>query len=482
MDLDTMQTHLDGEVGCGVVPITDDNCCAWAAIDIDNHDDVAIDIDIGKIDEYIRRHDLPLVACRSKSGGTHVYMFLHNPQPAIKIRMLMADWATKLGYPGSEIFPKQSKLVTGKDGKKSLGNWINLPYFEASNTKRYAVIDGKKVDLVGFLDHAEDIRVPNTRLESLLLADNTEAPPCIRNMLTKGVEAGQRNEAIYNVAVYFKRKDEKTAKDEAIRANASIFPTPLPKAELFRTVMSAMKPEYGYRCGEDVMKSRCNREECLKMKYGITDKDAETAEVYEDLPEFSSLIKFVTEPVRWEVTVGGVRIFNISTSQLLDWRDMRELIADRLTRVVPMIKAGEWERILKPLMANARLVETPDDASTNGVIRDRLREFASKADFADRGEDAESRKGLLRGLPVVQQMDGERCVMFRGQDFVNYLKRTKSEELKGVNLWFAVQDLGVLHRKIRIGGTKESCNVWYLPVKVVVQDFAAEPVDFKPEL
>jgi hypothetical protein len=177
-----------------------------------------------------------------------------------------------------------------------------------------------------------------------------------------------------------------------------------------------------------------------------------------------------------------VRVFNISTPQLLDWRAVRELVADRLTKIVPMIKPTEWERILRPLMETARLVETPDDASINGVVRDRLREFVTKADISNKGDNTEDRKALLRGMPVVQRMDGERCIIFRGQDFVNYLKRTKSEELKGVNLWFAVQDLGVMHKKVRIGGTSESCNVWYLPVKVAIQDFAAESVDFTPEL
>lgn len=230
------------------------------------------------------------------------------------------------------------------------------------------------------------------------------------------------------------------------------------------------------------MKSRCDRSECLRREFGITPDEADHRDKHDSLPTFSDLVKYVTEPVRWEIVIDGVRVYNISTAQLLEWRAMRELIADRLTKIVPVIKPGEWERILQPLMQNARLIETPDDASVNGVVRDRLREFATKADMSNRGDKAEDRKALLRGMPVVQSMDGERCVMFRGQDFVNYLKRTKSEELKGVNLWFAVQELGVMHRKVRIGGTSESCNVWYLPVKVVVQDFAAEPVDFKPEL
>lgn len=481
MDEPTMDNHLNGGQGCGVVPIQDNNTCLWAAIDIDNHDSDD-DIDIKRIDAIIRQNDLPLVPCRSKSGGVHAYLFLHSPQPAVRVRALMADWAVKLGYPGVEIFPKQAKLINTNDGGKQYGNWINLPYFNAESTDRYAVVDGKRLTLEQFLDYADDIKLANSRLESIILADNPGAPPCIQSMFTKGVEAGQRNEAMYNIGVYFRKKDPATAEGNAVRANALVFMNPLPKGEMMRTITSALRPECSYRCNEDVMKSRCDRSECLRREFGITPDEADHRDKHDSLPTFSDLVKYVTEPVRWEIVIDGVRVYNISTAQLLEWRAMRELIADRLTKIVPVIKPGEWERILQPLMQNARLIETPDDASVNGVVRDRLREFATKADMSNRGDKAEDRKALLRGMPVVQSMDGERCVMFRGQDFVNYLKRTKSEELKGVNLWFAVQELGVMHRKVRIGGTSESCNVWYLPVKVVVQDFAAEPVDFKPEL
>jgi hypothetical protein len=70
--------------------------------------------------------------------------------------------------------------------------------------------------------------------------------------------------------------------------------------------------------------------------------------------------------------------------------------------------------------------------------------------------------------------------MFRAQDFVNYLKRTKSEELKGVNLWFAVKDIGVEHKRVRAG--EENINIWYIPVKQVIAFQTAEPVEFEADL
>ena len=474
------QDHLDGVMGAGAVPIMDDDTCLWAAIDIDNHD-TDEDIPIKKLDEIVRAKGLPLVLCRSKSGGVHAYVFMTEPIPASKIRGFLTQWATVLGYAGHEVFPKQSKLAMTKENKLQLGNWLNLPYFDADETLRYAIHDGRQLTLEEFVGLAEKSKITKADIKSLSLAEHADAPPCIQKIYANGVAQGQRNEAMYNVVVYLKKVDEKMAEAKAITANTALFSKPLPRAELGRTIASALRPDYTYRCSEEPVRSLCDRENCLKQKYGITIVDADRLLTSESLPVFSDLVKYMTEPVRWELKIDGIRVTNLSTPALLDWRMVRELVADRLTKIVPMIKASEWERILQPLMAESRIVETPDDASVAGVIRDRLREFAAKTDLLSRGEDKEERKALLRGLPIVQKHEGERCIMFRGQDFVNYLKRTKSEELKGVSLWFAVREIGVGHARVRIGG-KENINVWYLPIKQVLGSMDAEAPLFKAEL
>lgn len=56
--------HLEGRAGLGIVPIRDDNTCMWGCIDIDNYT-----IDHNKLLEKIRQLELPLVVCRTKSGG-----------------------------------------------------------------------------------------------------------------------------------------------------------------------------------------------------------------------------------------------------------------------------------------------------------------------------------------------------------------------------------------------------------------------------
>ena len=68
-------------------------------------------------------------------------------------------------------------------------------------------------------------------------------------------------------------------------------------------------------------------------------------------------------------------------------------------------------------------------------------------------------------MPVIQELQnepGKRVVMFRGSDFISFLKRTRSEELRGTALWLAIRKMGVIHSRTRIKG--KMANVWVVPV------------------
>lgn len=473
--------HFEGRVGLGVVPITDDDDCWWAAIDIDNHGQDE-DIPIAPIDEYIRSNNLPLLPCRSKSGGVHVYLFLAEPVSAARVRDTLLRWSAALGYSGSEVFPKQTRLLTS-GGKKQLGNWINLPYMGGAATERYCVRGGRKLSLPEFLDHAEKTRTTWADIVTLMMSEHVEAPPCIQRMMVDGVERGRRNEAMYNTVVYLKKLDGDDYSLRARELNKIMFEHPLAPAELSRTITSAAKPDYKYRCNEEPIKSLCNRELCLKRKYGITTKELERVDAQSALPMFSDLVQVATEPPRWELTIEGKHIVRgLTSTELLDFKNLRIAIMDRLMKVVPAIKPAEWERVLAQLMENVRRVEAPDDASPAGIVREKLRDFVGKIDLTSKkGIDTSERKALFRGMPVVQSYEGQRMVMFRGSDFTAYLKRTKSEQLRDINLWMAIRALGATHIKLRVGD--RTPHVWCVPVEVFEgADNYSEPMTFNSEL
>ena len=169
----TWQEHLTGhDEGLGLIPLLDDGISVkWAAIDIDDNS-----IDHARLDEFVQELNLPLVICRSKSGGAHCYMFLEQPALAEKVVPTLENWAAALGYPGVEIFPKQTKRMPAKAGKPRPGNWINLPYFGGENTLRFCICDGEAVSLERFLDFAEANRVGEDALKIRHFAEKQPKP------------------------------------------------------------------------------------------------------------------------------------------------------------------------------------------------------------------------------------------------------------------------------------------------------------------
>jgi hypothetical protein len=467
--------HFLGKMGVGVCPITESDDCHWAVIDIDNHGEEE-DTPIAPIDKILMGSGIKMIPCRSKSGGVHVYAFFDQPIAANKVRQLLKFVAEKIGHGGAEIYPKQTKM-----NERQVGNSVNMPYYNLADTNRYAFRDSKKLDVFEFISLANKFKMTDDDVKSVLLREHDDAPPCVQAMIREGVSTGGRNEAAYHIGIYLRKAYPTEVEARLREINSTVFAKPLGRQELSRTISSAKNEDYHYRCSVDPQNSLCQRDICLTRKHGISPSEADQMDAYAAIPEFTDLVKFTSDPVRWELKIDGKLVTGISTTQLLEWRFMREVVADKLTRVVPMIKNGEWERILAKAMADVRVIDAPDDASISGIVRARLHDFAARADLMSPGTATEDRSALLRGLPVVQVYQGERMVMFRSQDFVNYLKRTRSEELKGVGLWLAVRDVGVLNTKIKV--KNNPINVWMYPVELALQVVSeADPIGFETEL
>jgi len=475
---ETFQKHLDGEIGLGIVPIRDDDTCWFAALDLDAHGD-APDIDLLALEERVREKDLPLTVCRSKSGGAHLYLFGSEPLPAKVVRATMSRWAEELGHAGCEIFPKQEHLPDIPNEGKQWGNWINLCFFDAENPdqRRYAFEGGRRIELDHFLDIAENRRISAAVLVERSETSHSEAPPCIQSMIANGVPGGYRNEALYNYTVYLKKAFPETWKDKAFDLNARTFDKPLSHSEAKKTITSAGRRDYRYKCKEEPCRSLCKSSICVTRKYGITPEEKGELEMG-SYPDFGPLRKYMTDPVRWGIEVDGKEIV-LSTAEIMDYKKVREAVADSLTRLIPPMKNDRWQGQLHKLMTDAELVEAPEEASTSGIIRYKLQEFVRKADLSSDGKEPKDRDDLLHGAPVVQAVKGKRFVYFRAADFVDFLKKTKSEELKGPNLWMALRESGIEHKRVRAAGTV--VPVWAVPLSEDDEIDIEEP-DLEPDL
>ena len=94
------QKHLDGKDSLGVIPINDDNKCKWGCIDIDSY----AGFDHQKLINKIKQFKLPLIVCRSKSGGAHVFLFTKDYVSASLMQDKLNEIRSVLGYGGSEVF------------------------------------------------------------------------------------------------------------------------------------------------------------------------------------------------------------------------------------------------------------------------------------------------------------------------------------------------------------------------------------------
>ena len=83
-------------------------------------------------------NNFPLIVCRSKSGGAHVFLFTKENIPASLMQSKLKQFAKVLGYEGSEIFPKQTEILVDRG---DTGNFLNLPYHNEMKGLRYAIND-----------------------------------------------------------------------------------------------------------------------------------------------------------------------------------------------------------------------------------------------------------------------------------------------------------------------------------------------------
>ena len=474
------RAHLEGRVGLGVVPVTDGGTCKFGCIDVDNHGKGSdgSDIDIAALAAKIEHYRLPLVPTRSKSGGCHLYLFGQDYLPAKLVIRLLNSWRDMLQIKTHvDIFPKQDSLVTSS-GEKSLGNWINLCYFKAEDTVRYAVNEkGEPISFELFVQMAQSKRVTVEQLQEMAAREHLEAPPCIQKMIHTGVESGSRNDAMYNVVVYLKRARPETFFDDAMALNKTMFDKPLGPAEAKKVIRSASRRDYLYKCSEDPCKSLCDRKVCVTREFGISMDEAKDLDAQDSLPQFTDLIEYQSDPPRWGLHVNGTLIANIPTIILRDPAAMGNLIFERIKINIPKISQESWRRrVLDPLVPNLRVVEVPKEASASGIIVAKFNEFVQKADLTSDGTNTEDRKALTRNIPVVQVINGVRCVVFKGTAFSEFLKRNKAEVLHGMDLWIALRrDCGADHEKMRIPGGKV-INVWYAPITEEHEVKIDEPV------
>lgn len=434
------QGHLDGKKSVGIVPIRDDSSALFGAVDIDQYEGM----DFRKIIAAVRALQYPLCPCRSKSGGLHLYLFSIKPIPAADLRDRLGAMAASLGFGGSEIFPKQARILASRG---DIGQWINMPYFDAASTLRPGLDDqGQPLALEAFLEAAEARRCDVYELgeiEGRSMGNLLDGPPCLHYVLDNGVPEGMRNDVAFNLATYLKQARKDTWRTDLEEMNTRHFQPPLDKRELRGILQGAGKREYMYTCSKAPLKTYCDKAACRLRKFGVGQNG--------DFPLLAGLTKFDTQPPTWFIDVDGGGRVELTTEDLQQQIRFQRKCMDYLNLMPPAIKPDQWRGMVQTLLEKVIVVQVPQDASSVGQLMILLENFCTAR------SQAKAKEEILIGKPW---RDSGRHY-FRMGDFLAYLDRQRFREFKVHQIARLLKDRGAssVFMKINRRGT----NLWSVP-------------------
>ena len=244
------EKHLGGQQSLGIVPINEDNNCVWGAIDVDEYQ-----IDLKSLAIRLAQQNLPLVLCRSKSGGAHIFIFLVEPIPASMLQRKLRQVAAAIGYGQAEIFPKQTKLLLERGDR---GSTLNMPYYGGENSTRYAYgKEGETLSPTEFLEYIDKIQLTSKELDKLEASPLNEqhdwldqAPPCIQHLVIQGFPKGTRNSGLFNVGVFLRKKFADDWEKRVEDINIQYMQPPLGAQEVLTVVKQLKRKDYFYRCND----------------------------------------------------------------------------------------------------------------------------------------------------------------------------------------------------------------------------------------
>lgn len=465
---DNVMQHLDGHEGLGAIPIIAPDLCWFGAIDVDIHDAEVL----AKVRKAIYKNDFPLVPFKSKSGGLHLYIFFHEPQPAPDVIEVLGEMRRLLGLASNvEIFPKQKRV----DGQ-SLGNWINLPYYNFSNSTRPAVAASGIA--MGFDEAIEYCKykmttIPDVR-EFLSHVPLIDGPPCLQVMRILGVDS-LRNEYLFSYARYAKARYPDTWESEVQMANQDL-DQPIPPDELENTVLkSHRKKDYAYKCSADPLKPMCMKSLCSTREFGVGGMNVSELS-YEDL------VQVMSDPPYYEWTINGKVMRFYSENDLLKQDEFRKQCVRYLHIVPNRLKDSVWVKILNNAFQNIKVTEqyAGDDISVGSQFRQLLGEFLTKR------VPAANRTQVLMGR--VFKDEEQRRYLFKGKELVHFLHTVKQfRAYAHAEIQTKLLDLGATPVRLYIDQANRNARLWSVSYEVAselgsdeLKDI--EPIDFLEDL
>ena len=411
---DLWENHLQGKgPALGIIPIREDNACRWGCIDIDSYN-----LDHSGLIQSIRNLNFPLIVCRSKSGGAHVFLFTKEFISAALMQSTLKKIAKVLGYEGSEIFPKQTEILVERG---DTGNFLNLPYYNGTKGLRYALDDkGEAASLESFYSMYDQYACTEAQVKEIKIEEKKieepfpSGPPCLNKLASTGFGEGSRNNALFNIAVYYKQAHPDSWEDKIVEANLKYMEPKLSNSEVQQLIKSVNRKGYDkYRCKDAPINAVCQSGLCRTKRFGVGYGE-------EEMPVLGNLTKYKSTPPQWFLDVSGTLI-ELKSEQLYSPPLFALACLDQANLVVPVPKPKDWKQyFLKPMMQNLQEVEPLESLDPMNQITGLLQDWTTNRQSARTMDD------IFNKLPFTE----EGFTYFRMDDFFAFCKKNNWDQDK----------------------------------------------------
>ena len=438
------QDHVEGnDPSLGIIPIRDDATCSWSCIDVDDYT-----IDVRKTIDNYTKLNLPIIPCRSKSGGFHLFIFYKEPVPAKDAIKKLTEIASVLGFADCEIFPKQESLNAERG---DTGNFLNLPYFGGDMSGRYAMDQkGESLTLEEFFNLVSQKAITHDDLQNLSVRAlkqkkaTFDGPPCIEILQNMGIFEGSRDDVVFHYCVYAKKKyGAGEWQNKVFEFNTNYCKPPMSYDQVKQKIDQHEKKDYGYKCKDVPMRSHCDNSKCRIRKFGIGRDDIEM--------NIANLTKLESDESVWHLDVDGKRI-TVSTDELMDQRMFRKKVLETHTNLPVEMSKRDFEARIRELLEQCEIIKMPYEVTKEGQFNSHLDDFIYNQAIADEIEDVLNH--------CVWKDDGK--IFFQLTSLERYFKKIQFKEFSSTQMGSLIRDRGGDSKKVRVN-TNTVKNLFYIP-------------------
>jgi len=232
----------------------------------------------------------------------------------------------------------------------------------------------------GFFEYYDQHVISKSSLQRLQLSKTKnekemsefeDGPPCLQTLASQGaVSEGGRNNYLYNIGVYLKKKDPAGWESKIEDYNDSKYISPKIKSEeVLKTIGSLNKKEYDYKCKDQPICDFCNDKLCYTRKFGKSGSP--------DI-DITQIRMLDSDPPIYFVTADG-ETMECDPDTLHDPDKFSKHAMIHIRKTLLSTNKMMWKKRINKLLAEMDdPLAAPDDMRIDVILQNGLTNFVSK--------------------------------------------------------------------------------------------------------